>query len=103
MKKSEIIPVQTWSNKLQACIAICNTFGKIVLHICNIYNICTKSVYKPITDMYRYRPIIGFADMENPYRYRLSVSANTSAHIGSLTDILYSKFLNKNYILKEIM
>ena len=43
--------------------------------------------------MYRYRPKIGFADMENPYRYRLLVSADIkvaymSAHIGSLTDIL---------------
>ena len=29
------------------------------------------SVYEPITDMYRYQPIIGFVDIENPYRYRL--------------------------------
>ena len=25
------------------------------------------AVYEPITDMYRYRPIIGFADMEGRY------------------------------------
>ena len=29
---------------------------------------------------------IGFADIENPYRYRLSADMN--AYIGSLTDIL---------------
>ena len=43
-----------------------------------------NSVYKPITDMYRYRPIIGFADMGKS----LSVSADTECHIGSPTDIL---------------
>ena len=32
--------------------------------------------------------VIGFADMENLYRYRLSVSADMNAHIGGLTDIL---------------
>ena len=31
---------------------------------------------------------IGIADMGNAYRYRLSVSADKMAHIGSLTDIL---------------
>ena len=31
---------------------------------------------------------IGFADMENAYRYRLSVSADKVCHIGSITDIL---------------
>ena len=31
---------------------------------------------------------IGFADIENAYRYRLSVSADMNAYIGSLTDIL---------------
>ena len=31
---------------------------------------------------------IGFADIENAYRYRLSVSADMNAHIGVLTDIL---------------
>ena len=47
-----------------------------------------KSVYEPITDMYRYRPIIGFADMKISYRYRLSVSADTKPHIGNLADML---------------
>ena len=31
---------------------------------------------------------ISIADMENAYRYRLAVSADKKAHIGSLTDIL---------------
>ena len=31
---------------------------------------------------------IGIADMGNAYRYRLSVSADKKAHIGSLTDIV---------------
>ena len=29
---------------------------------------------------------IGFADIANAYRYRLSVSADKKAHIGGLTD-----------------
>ena len=31
---------------------------------------------------------IGLADMRNAYRYRLSVSADKKAHIGSLADIM---------------
>ena len=31
---------------------------------------------------------IGMADIGNAYRYRLLVSADKEAHIGSLTDIL---------------
>ena len=31
---------------------------------------------------------IGFADMGNAYRYRLSVSANKKAHIGNLANIM---------------
>ena len=31
---------------------------------------------------------IGIADMGNAYRYRLSVSADKKAHIGSLADIM---------------
>ena len=31
---------------------------------------------------------IGFPDMGNAYRYRLSVSADKKAHIGSLADIM---------------
>ena len=53
------------------------------------------------TDMYRlsadisvigryidYRPIIGFADKQNPYWYRLSVSADNQPYIGDHTDML---------------
>ena len=32
--------------------------------------------------------IIGFADIENLYQYRLSVSAYMNAYIGGITDIL---------------
>ena len=32
--------------------------------------------------------VIGKADMGNAYRYRLSVSADKKAHIGSLADIM---------------
>ena len=38
--------------------------------------------------MIGYRPIIGFADKQNPYRYRLSVSADKQPYIGDLTDML---------------
>ena len=41
--------------------------------------------------------------MEYPYRYRLSVSADMNAHIGSLTDILKSNFLNKRLYFKNIL
>ena len=56
--------------------------------------VCYAAVYESITDTYRigadkrFLPIISFADMENVYWYRLSVSADTKAHIGYLADML---------------
>ena len=40
-----------------------------------------------------YWPIIGFADIENSYRYRLSVSADKKPHIRNLTDMLNHMWL----------
>ena len=42
---------------------------------------------------------IGFADKENAYRYRLSVSADKEAHIGSLTDMKITPFFSQNFII----
>ena len=53
--------------------------------------------------MYRYWPIIGFADMDYPYQYKLLVLTDMNAHIGSLTDILKSNFLNKRLYFKNIL
>ena len=39
----------------------------------------------PIWTFYRY---IGFADKQNAYRYRLSVSADKDPYIGNLSDML---------------
>ena len=61
------------------------------------YSVHQSSISQGSTDMIigigigRYIGIgrfIGKADMGNAYRYRLSVSADKKAHIGSLTDIL---------------
>ena len=42
---------------------------------------------------------IGIADMGNAYRYRLSVSADKKAHIGSLTDMKLTPFFSQNFII----
>ena len=42
---------------------------------------------------------IGFADKENAYRYRLSVSADKEAHIGSHTDMKITPLFSLNFMI----
>ena len=65
--------------------ARCSLGARLMLAIQCLSRCSARSVLGvPILDS-RY---IGFADMENAYRYRLSVSADMVCHIGSITDIL---------------
>ena len=78
-----------------------------------IWGICRKNSLQSIigsavdryADIYRHWPIsvigryIGFTDNRKAYRYRLSVSADKEAHIGSLTDMKVTPFFSQNFII----
>ena len=42
---------------------------------------------------------ISIADMENAYRYRLAVSADKKAHIGSTTNMKITPIFSQNFII----
>ena len=42
---------------------------------------------------------IGFTDNRKAYRYRLSVSANKEAHIGSTTDMKITPYFSQNFLI----